>query len=412
MRRYFSKFRRERTFTAQPAIIAAMAKVQPGLDVLLDRKLGLLKGNRVGLICHQASVDSRLRHAVPLMLDKKVHLTALFGPEHGMWGTAQDQIELEGEKDAAITLPIYSLYGNHRHPSPESLQAIDILVCDLQDVGSRYYTFIWTMALAMQACAKQGKKFIVLDRPNPINGKTLEGPLLDPRFASFVGLYPVPVRHGMTIGEIALWLNEGFGMGADLEVIPMAGWKRAMSFEATGLPWVLPSPNMPTVETAWVYPGGCLIEGTQLSEGRGTTRPFELVGAPYIQPDTLASALNGAKLPGVVFRACRFEPTFHKFDKQLCGGVQVHVTDRVRFQPFFTYLAAIQYIRELYPRDFAWRNPPYEYETEKLPFDILCGTDRIRKALESGGSLRPLARSWDAELAAFDRQRKPFLLYN
>src|SRR5258708_14696198 len=389
-----------------------MAKVKSGLEVLVERKSVVLKGARVGLICHQASVDSRLRHAVPLFREKKINLTALFAPEHGMWGTAQDQIPIEGERSTVHGAPLYSLYGDHRHPSPESLREIDVLVCDLQDVGSRYYTFIWTMALAMQACAKHGKKFVVLDRPNPINGKTLEGPVLDPRFASFVGLYPVPVRHGMTIGEIALWLNEGFGIGADLDVIPMAGWKRAMAFRETGLPWVFPSPNMPTLDTAWVYPGGCVIEGTQLSEGRGTTRPFELLGAPYIQPETLAEALNRAKLPGVIFRPCRFEPTFHKFQGESCGGVQVHVTDRAAFKPFFTYLVVIQYIRELYPKDFAWRPPPYEYETEKLPFDILCGTDSERRAMESGASLRPLERSWEKGLDAFERQRKPFLLYN
>jgi uncharacterized protein YbbC (DUF1343 family) len=391
---------------------SGVAKVKSGLDILIEKGARSLKGARVGLVCHQASVDSQLRHAVSLLQSKNVQLTALFAPEHGLWGTAQDQVEVEGEKDSAISIPIFSLYGNHRHPSPESLRDIDVLVCDLQDVGSRYYTFIWTMALAMQACAKYGKKFVVLDRPNPINGVTLEGPVLDPTFASFVGLYPVPVRHGMTIGEIALWLNESFSIGADLEVISMAGWKRSMSFEDTGLPWVLPSPNMPTLETAWVYPGGCLIEGTQLSEGRGTTRPFELLGAPYIQPETLADAVNTAGLPGVVFRACRFEPTFHKYQGQSCGGVQVHVTDRKRFKPFFSYLVLIQFIRELYPKEFGWRPPPYEYETEKLPFDILCGTDQIRQSMERADSLRPLEQAWQEDLKAFARQRQPFLLYN
>src|SRR5690242_1675918 len=228
-----------------------MPTVATGLDNLVSRKTGLLKGARVGLICHQASVDSQLRHALPLLQSKKVHITALFAPEHGLWGIAQDQIPISAVRSGA--LPVHSLYGDNRYPREEMLRDIDVLVCDLQDVGSRYYTFIWTMALAMQACAKYGRKFVVLDRPNPINGKTLEGPVLDPKFASFVGLYPVPVRHGMTIGEIALWLNDVFEIGANLEVIAMTGWKRSMAFEDTGLPWVLPSPNMPTVDTAWVY---------------------------------------------------------------------------------------------------------------------------------------------------------------
>jgi uncharacterized protein YbbC (DUF1343 family) len=264
----------------------------------------------------------------------------------------------------------------------------------------------------MQACAKAGKQFIVLDRPNPLNGKTLEGPVLDPAFASFVGLYPVPVRHGLTIGEMSLWLNGVFPIEANLEVIPMTGWKRSMSFDATGLPWVLPSPNMPTLDTAWVYPGGCLIEGTNLSEGRGTTRPFELVGAPYIQPEQLSDVLRKEKLPGVIFRPCRFEPTFHKFQGESCGGVQIHVTDRKAFKSFLTTLTLIQRVRGLYPQSFQWRQPPYEYEKEKLPFDILCGTDVVRQTIESGKSLLPLERSWRSSLQAFERQRREFLLYN
>jgi len=286
------------------------------------------------------------------------------------------------------------------------------LICDLQDVGSRYYTFVWTMALAMQACAKYGQKMIVLDRPNPIGGNVLEGPVLNMNFASFVGLYPVPVRHGMTIGEIALWVNEGLGIGANLEVIRMNGWKRRMYFEDTGLPWVLPSPNMPTVDTAVVYPGGCLIEGTNLSEGRGTTHPFEMIGAPYINPDPFASYLNGKGLQGVTFRACRFEPTFHKFKGDSCGGVQIHVKDRVAFQPFLTTLTLIQAAHDLYPAQFAWRSPPYEYEMEKLPFDILCGTDKLRKMIESGQAIKNLQKAWQSNCTAFARERKPFLLYN
>jgi len=395
-----------------------MANVQSGLDVLLAGDLKPLwshaaaKQTRVGILSHQASVDSRLRHIISLLHARDVRITALFAPEHGLWGSAQDQIPILVENEPILHVPVFSLYGDRRAPSAESLENVDVLVCDLQDVGSRYYTFVWTMALAMQMCAKLKKKFIVLDRPNPIGGDTLEGPVLDLHYASFVGLYPVPVQHGLTIGEMALWLNARFDIGADLHVIRMKGWQRRMYFEDTGLPWVLPSPNMPTVDTAVVYPGGCLIEGTNLSEGRGTTRPFEIIGAPFINPDQLAGLLNRDKLPGVTFRACRFEPTFHKFKEEACGGVQIHVRDRRTFQPFLTTLTLIQRAYDLYSPQFSWRNPPYEYETEKWPFDILCGTDAVRKAIEASQSITSLQKSWRADCARFARERKPFLLYN
>ena len=381
-----------------------------GLDELVRHVPAHWKNQRIGIVCHQASVDARLRHIIDLLISKGLRVTAIFGPEHGLYGNAQDQIEVPSETRRNI--PIYSLYAETRYPPKEWLDNVDILVCDLQDVGSRYYTFVWTMALAMQACEKYGKKFVVLDRPNPINGETLEGPVLDPQFSSFVGLYPVPVRHGMTIGELALWINEGLGVGANLEVIPMKGWKRSMYFDQTGLPWVLPSPNMPTLDTAVVYPGACLIEGTNLSEGRGVTRPFEILGAPYIDENKLADRMNAQKLPGVTFRACRFEPTFHKFQATSCGGIQQHVTDRQRFKSFLTGLVVIETIRAICPIGFAWRPPPYEYETEKLPFDILCGTDRVRQAIESSSPVKKLETSWAAGLREFSRQRKPFLLYN
>lgn len=395
-----------------------MATVETGLDVLLASDLKILRRHstgaqeRIGILSHQASVDSRLRHITSLLHTKRVRITALFAPEHGLWGTAQDQIPIQTSAEPVMNVPLRSLYGDRRAPSTEDLSDIDILICDLQDVGSRYYTFIWTMALAMQACAKHGKKFIVLDRPNPIGGLRMEGPVLDMNFASFVGLYPLPVRHGMTSGEIALWLNERFDLGADLTVIRMKGWKRRMYFEETGLPWVLPSPNMPTPNTAVVYPGGCLVEGTNLSEGRGTTRPFEIIGAPFINPDQLAGLLNRAALPGVIFRACRFQPTFHKFQGESCGGLQIHVQDRNAFKPFLTTLTLIQRAYELYPTLFAWRPPPYEYETEKLPFDILCGTDAIRQQIESGKPVKDLQTAWENGISRFARERKPFLLYN
>jgi uncharacterized protein YbbC (DUF1343 family) len=381
-----------------------MPTVLSGLDVLVQENFKRLKGQRVGVLCHQASVDRRLIHILPLLKKANIRVTTLFAPEHGLWGTAQDQIEIPDTE--AI-----SLYGQNRAPKAEQLAHIDVLLCDLQDVGSRYYTFIWTMALAMQVCAAAGKTFMVVDRPNPLGGIVLSGPVLDLNFASFVGLYAVPIQHGMTIGEMAHWVNETYAIGAGLEVVAMKGWKRRMTFDQTGLPWVPPSPNMPTLDTAIVYPGGCLIEGTDLSEGRGTTRPFEWIGAPFIQPDALAERLNSRKLPGTFFRPCYFEPTFHKFQGQRCGGVQIHVTDRSRFRPVLSYLHLIAVIHDLYPQ-FSWRKPPYEYESEKWPIDILCGTDRLRLAIEQAKDIGQSLKKEEASLVAFRRERSPFLLYN
>jgi uncharacterized protein YbbC (DUF1343 family) len=291
------------------------------------------------------------------------------------------------------------------------LRGIDTLVVDLQDVGARYYTFVWTTALAMRACAAAGIPVVILDRPNPLGGLGLEGNLPDPRYASFVGLYPLPARHGMTIAELAAYLNEEHALGCDLTVVPMEGWRRAMAWEDTGLPWVAPSPNMPTPGTARVYPGGCLVEGTNLSEGRGTTRPFELVGAPFLDGERLARALERRRLPGVRFRAAAFEPVFHKWRGRLCGGVQVHVTDPDRFKPFAAYLALIAEARRQAPRHFRWRRPPYEFERRRLPIDLLCGGDGIRRAVERGVGIARLEAGWRAGLARFARTRRPYLLY-
>jgi uncharacterized protein YbbC (DUF1343 family) len=291
------------------------------------------------------------------------------------------------------------------------LRGVDALVVDLQDVGSRYYTFVWTMALAMRACARIGMRVVVLDRPNPLGGVLVEGNVADPAFASFVGLYPLAVRHGMTIGELAGYLNEQHAIGCRLTVVPMRGWRRAMLWEDTGLPWVPPSPNMPTPDTARVYSGGCLIEGTNLSEGRGTTRPFEWIGAPYLEARQYAAALERERLPGVRFRPARFLPTFQKWAGRLCEGVQVHVTDATRFKPFLTGLAEVAIARRLAPRGFAWRRPPYEFETRRLPIDILCGTDTIRRAIEDGTPLAAIERAWQRDLERWKRRRAPYLLY-
>jgi uncharacterized protein YbbC (DUF1343 family) len=390
-----------------------VASVRSGLDALASRPPALLRGCRVGLLCHQASVTRDLTHAIDVVRGiRGTTLAALFAPEHGIGGAAQDLVPVGPERDRATALPVSSLYGRRLAPAPEMLRGIDALIIDLQDVGARYYTYAWTMVLAMRACARARVRVVVLDRPNPLGGDQMEGNLPDPAYASFVGLHPLPVRHGMTIGERAAYHDATEAIGCDLTVVPMQGWRRAMRWEDTSLPWVLPSPNMPTPDTARVYPGGCLIEGTNLSEGRGTTRPFELVGAPFLDGGRLAAALNRRRLPGAAFRPASFEPAFQKWKGQRCEGVQVHVTEEGRFKSFTTYLALVEEARRQAPRHFAWRPPPYEFEREKLPIDLLCGGDGIRRAIERGVPLGALERRWRPGLARFARARRPYLLYS
>jgi uncharacterized protein YbbC (DUF1343 family) len=367
---------------------------------------------RVGLIANPTAVTRGLLHAsLALRASRGVRLLALFGPEHGVWGDAQDLVEVDDARDPATGLPVHSLYGKTRVPSAVDLKGIDALVFDIQDVGSRYYTFIYTMLHALTACAHHGRRLVVLDRPNPLGGETLDGNVLEPDYRSFVGLHPLPARHGMTVGELALLFRHELHLDVDLVVVPMSGWRRSMHYEDTGLPWVMPSPNMPTTDTAFVYPGGCLVEGTNLSEGRGTTRPFELVGAPWLEPRDLARTLAREDLPGVAFRPVFFRPTFQKHAGLLCGGVQVHVQDRGSFRAFLTYLLLLHHARRQDPERFAWRRPPYEYERVKLPIDILCGTDRVRKAMETGLSPRRHAGSWKRQLSEFRKRRSRHLLY-
>jgi uncharacterized protein YbbC (DUF1343 family) len=299
-----------------------------------------------------------------------------------------------------------------RKPLPEMLEEVDALVFDIQDTGTRVYTFIYTMALAMEAAREQGKKFVVLDRPNPIGGLQTEGNILEPQYRSFVGMYPIPMRHGMTVGELAGMFNSEFRIDCDLEVIKMEGWQREMYFEDTGLAWVMPSPNMPTVDTAVVYPGSVMIEGTLVSEGRGTTRPFEITGAPYIDPVALAEELNRENLSGVVFRPLHFQPTFHKFAGALCGGVQLHVVDRTRFNPVITGVALISAMRRLYPNDFGWQKPPYEYVFDRLPIDVIAGSARVREQIEANETLDDIEAGWREGLADFNERRRAYLLYN
>ena len=350
--------------------------VELPLDHLRELWPEKLRGARLGALLHPASVSSKLEHASRILERLNGDLfkiAALFGPQHGFLGQTQDNmVEWKSYEHPRLGVPVYSLYGEHREPTKEMLQGVDVLLIDLQDVGARYYTFIWTLYLCMRACEKHGVQIVVFDRPNPINGVTVEGPIIESGYESFVGMHPIPIRHGRTIGELAQQFREAFPK-CPLSILPMKNWERAMWFDQTGLPWVMPSPNMPTLETATVYPGMCLLEATNISEGRGTTRPFEIFGAPFIDAETLCRELNSLKLPGVFFRENYFQPTFQKFAGQLCGGAQLHVLDRDAFHSFQTGVEIIRSIRKLYPNSFEWKQPPYEYEREKLPIQILLG---------------------------------------
>jgi uncharacterized protein YbbC (DUF1343 family) len=385
--------------------------VRLGSDVLIAS--GRLRGARVGIVCNHASVDRHFRHVVDrLTAADGVRLAAIFGPQHGFRSDVQDNmIETPHQQDAARRVPVYSLYSETREPTAEMLRDVDVMVIDLQDIGARIYTYIYTMANCLRAAARHRIPVIVCDRPNPIGGTAVEGGLLRAGFGSFVGLFPIPMRHGMTIGELAALFNDAFGIGANVEIARMERWERGAYADRTGLPWVLPSPNMPTLDTAIVYPGTVLFEGTLLSEGRGTTRPFELVGAPGVDAERFAAAMNGLELPGVFFRPAVFEPTFQKHAKQACGGCQIHVLDREAFRPVLTGVALIQLFRHAGPTGFNWRQPPYEYEHEKLPFDILAGSDVLRKQIEANASPLDIAASWHDDEREFARLRAPFLLY-
>jgi len=389
--------------------------VRLGLERLLDTSPSAshLRGRRVGVVSNPASVDGRLRHAVDrLASHPDVHLAAIFGPQHGFRSDVQENmIESGHARDEIRRVPVYSLYSETREPTAEMLREIDLLVIDLQDVGTRIYTYIYTMANCLIAARKHGVKAIVCDRPNPIGGELVEGPMLVRGFESFVGQYPIPMRHGMTIGELARLFNEHFGIGADLEVVAMEGWRREMYHEDTGVPWVMPSPNIPTNETAVVYPGTVLFEGTNVSEGRGTTRPFELLGAPWVTADRFADAMTRLELPGAIFRPAFFEPTFHKHAKVGCGGCQIHVIDRTAFRPVETGVALLAAFRAADASQFAWRPPPYEYEHDKLPIDILAGSSELREQIEAGMPARHIAQSWESAVADFQRVRKRFLMY-
>jgi uncharacterized protein YbbC (DUF1343 family) len=391
----------------------ARTHIKLGLEKLLEDPAGILNGARVGLICNQASVNHQFHHTADLLHGHAgVKLGALFGPQHGIRGDVQDNmIETEHTVDRETGLPIHSLYSETREPTETMLQDLDVLVFDMQDVGCRIYTFAYTMANCMLAARKFGKQVIVCDRPNPINGRQVAGNVLEPAQASFVGLFPIPTRHGMTLGELAKMFNEEFEIGCDLKVVTMDGWERDQWQDETDAPWVMPSPNMPTIESATVFPGTVHFEGTQLSEGRGTTRPFELIGAPYIDPEEYARTLNQMDLAGVYFRSCIFRPTFQKHAGVSCGGVQLHVIDRNEFEPVITGIAMVKAAYDLYGADFRWKEPPYEYVYDRNPFDVIAGSSSIREAIKQGSTTLDIKKGWSGPFNDFMKIRERYLLY-
>ena len=391
-----------------------MKRVILGIEQLKGLKPSWMREARIGLLVNQASLDSFSRQTKDVIVELAGgNLKALFSPQHGIKGQAQaNMIETEDEVDPTLKIPIYSLYSSKtRTPTDEMLDGIDCLVIDLQDVGTRVYTFATTMGFCLEAAARYKKRVVVLDRPNPINAEQVEGNLLQDGLRSFVGYHPMPMRHGMTMGELARFFNEERGIGADLEVTAMEGYEREHLFTQTGLPWIPPSPNMPTPITALVYPGQVLLEGTNLSEGRGTSQPFECFGAPYIDARSLKSQLEKRTLPAVRFEEISFTPQFDKWDGETCHGLQLHVTDPRAYKPYYTTLAIIQEVMALWPKDFFWRPPPYEYEFEQLPIDIITGDEAIRKGLEEGRDLDEVEAGWQEDLARFLTKRKQSLLY-
>jgi uncharacterized protein YbbC (DUF1343 family) len=379
-------------------------KVIPGVEVLLGDQKELLEGKRVGLITNPTGVDSQLTSIVDLFHeDPYIELTALYGPEHGVRGDAQAGEYVDFYVDEKTGLPVYSLFGQTRKPTPEMLENVDVLLFDIQDVGTRYYTYIYTMAYAMEAAKENDIPFIVFDRPNPQGGLTVDGPVLESKFSSFVGLYPIPLTHGMTVGELAMLFNEEFDIGADLKVVKMKGWKRSMDYDETGLPFVLPSPNMPTVSTTIVYPATGLIEGTNVSEGRGTTKPFELIGAPYINSTELTDKLNSLGLPGVAFRAASFTPAFSKHAGELSHGVEIYVTNRDTFKAVPTGLHIIKTIHDLYPNDFEF--------LAANNFGLLIGNDWVRTMIEEGASVSDIVTEYQDDLKRFKKIREQYLMY-
>ena len=390
-----------------------MAVIQTGLEHLLESPPAWLKGRKLGLLCNPASVNSRLQHSRELINECfPGQLRALYSPQHGFFAEKQDNmIESTDLVDPVLDLPVYSLYGRTRIPSAEMLEAIDVLLVDIQDVGARVYTFMSTVSYCLEQAAALGKRVVVLDRPNPIGGLLSEGNLLKPRWSSFVGRFPIPMRHAMTVGELSLLFNGEFSLGCDLQVVAMRGWRRRMYFEDTGLPWVAPSPNLPAPVSALVYPGQVIWEGTNVSEGRGTTQPFELFGAPYFDPAAIVEQLGPEGLPGAALRPVLFEPVANKWQGTPCRGFQLHVTDRDEFRPYHIALRLLQAVIGRHQRRFDWKPPPYEYEHTKRPIDLIIGDAGIRRQLQAGRPISDLESAWLPGLARYDELRQKYLLY-
>jgi uncharacterized protein YbbC (DUF1343 family) len=396
--------------------------VETGLMRVLSGAVTVLQGKKLGLLVNPTSVDNRLSHIVDLLRARRdLHVACLFGPEHGVRGDAQDMVGVDEARDSVTGLPMYSLYGRSEeslHPKKEMLEGLDAVVYDIQDIGSRYYTYVWTLLHMMQACASRGIEVIVLDRPNPIGGIEVEGGGITDGYRSFVGRASIPNRHGLTAGEIARMVNETDPIlqkaPCRLEVVTCAGWRREQCFDETSLPWVNPSPNMPQLDTALVYPGMCLVEGTELSEGRGTTRPFEVVGAPFVsyaESHQLATLLHKEDLPGVRFRPIIFTPGFQKHAGRRCGGVHLHVVDRRTFRPYLTGVAVLRAFRQLFPKNFRWRMREYEFVKDKPAVDLLAGGPELREGIDAGWGLDQLAATWRTAEQAFVQARERWLLY-
>jgi len=385
-----------------------LSKIRCGLDMLLGNPVNWLANKRVGLVTSSSAVTVDVTPAVDA-LHAACSVAALFAPEHGIHAHVADGADVPFTTDARTGLPVYSLYGETKKPTPDMLHGIDILVYDIQDVGVRFYTYIWTMSYVLEAAAECGVPLIVLDRPNPIGGQVIAGPMLEPGYASFVGRYLIPLRHGLTVGELAQLFNTELGLNADLTVVQMAGWKRELWFDQTGLSWVPPSPAMPKLETAVVYPGMCLMEGTNVSEGRGTATPFECIGAPWIDGYALADALNALSLPGVRFRPVFFTPSAFKYAREICQGVFVHVIDRTSYDPLHTGLHVISTIRSMWPDAFAWRETSWEGRPPH--FDLLIGNGWVREQIDCGCPVREIASRWQTTLSAFEQLRRAYFLY-
>ncbi|HDL07287.1 MAG TPA: DUF1343 domain-containing protein [Desulfobacteraceae bacterium] len=391
-----------------------MAKVQTALERFIESSPEWIKGKRLGLLCNPASVDKNFIHARELINRKfPGQLTTLFSPQHGFFSEKQDNmIESEDIIDPVLNIPVFSLYGKTRKPTKKMLDSIDILIIDLQDVGTRVYTFIYTMSYCLEAAKASRKKVVILDRPNPIGGLMIEGNCLSLECSSFVGRYPIPMRHGMTIGELSFLFNNYYEIGCDLKIITLKGWKRDMYFQDTGLPWIPPSPNLPTPVSALVYPGQVLWEGTNISEGRGTTQPFEIFGAPFIDTTKIHSTLNGTGLPGVTLREILFEPTSNKWKNTLCNGFQLHVTDPSIYKPYLTTFNLLQAIIYHHKDQFKWKSPPYEYEFNRLPIELITGDKEIYHRIENLESIDEIANSWEKNLEAFIKISQRFYLYH